>query len=38
MTTAAEKWITCQIGAREHYSIPKALQAKGRLERLYTDI
>jgi len=31
-------WICSQIGAREHYAIPKALQRVGRLEKLYTDL
>jgi glycosyltransferase involved in cell wall biosynthesis len=30
-------WITSQIGAREHYAIPRVLQRDGRLQRLYTD-
>lgn len=31
-------WITCQIGAREHFSVPRALHSAGRLSALYTDI
>lgn len=31
-------WFCSQIGAREHYAIPRALQSSGRLERLYTDL
>jgi glycosyltransferase involved in cell wall biosynthesis len=31
------KWITSQIGAREHYAIPRVLYRAGKLERLYTD-
>lgn len=31
-------WICCQLGAREHYAIPRALAATGRLELLITDI
>ena len=31
------KWITSQIGAREHYAIPRVLQHAGKLEHLYTD-
>ena len=31
------KWITSQIGAREHFAIPRVLYASGKLERLYTD-
>ena len=31
------KWISAQIGAREHYAIPRVLHREGKLERLYTD-
>jgi glycosyltransferase involved in cell wall biosynthesis len=31
------KWICSQIGAREHYAIPRVLDRAGKLERLYTD-
>lgn len=31
-------WIVCQIGAREHYTIPRALYKAGHLELLITDI
>jgi glycosyltransferase involved in cell wall biosynthesis len=31
-------WICSQIGAREHYAIPRVLHRAGKLERLYTDI
>lgn len=30
-------WICSQLGAREHYAIPRALHAMGRLNRLLTD-
>ena len=30
-------WICCQIGAREHYAIPRALNKTGMLECLFTD-
>ncbi len=30
-------WITSQIGAREHYAIPRVLHREGKLVRLYTD-
>ena len=30
-------WITSQIGAREHYAIPRVLHRAGKLERIYTD-
>jgi glycosyltransferase involved in cell wall biosynthesis len=31
------KWICCQLGAREHYAIPRALFRLGMLEYLLTD-
>lgn len=31
------KWICCQIGAREHYAIPRALHQNSQLGVLYTD-
>lgn len=30
-------WICAQLGAREHYAIPRALHQLGRLDGLYTD-
>ena len=30
-------WICAQIGAREHYAIPRVLHRAGKLESLYTD-
>ncbi len=30
-------WICAQIGAREHYAVPRALHRRGALERLITD-
>lgn len=35
--TTSTQWIVCQIGAREHYAIPRALDREGCLKRLYTD-
>jgi len=32
------KWICFQIGAREHYAIPRALNKNGVLKSLYTDL
>jgi glycosyltransferase involved in cell wall biosynthesis len=32
-----QNWIVAQIGAREHYAVPRALHRRGRLQRLYTD-
>ena len=31
------KWVCCQLGAREHYAIPRALLRLGMLEYLLTD-
>ncbi len=31
------RWICSQIGAREHYAIPRVLHRAGKLESLYTD-
>lgn len=33
-----KRWICSQIGAREHFSIPRALHRESRLERLITDL
>lgn len=30
-------WICSQIGAREHYAVPRVLHRTGKLDRLYTD-
>lgn len=38
MTDHHGSWICCQLGAREHYAIPRALAATERLELLITDI
>jgi glycosyltransferase involved in cell wall biosynthesis len=32
-----KQWICCQIGAREHYAVPRALHHGKRLATLYTD-
>ena len=32
------RWICSQIGAREHYAIPRVLYRELKLERLYTDL
>jgi len=32
-----KRWICAQIGAREHYAIPRSLENAGRLGALYTD-
>ncbi len=37
MASQTTKWPCCQLGAREHYSIPRALFRLSLLERLVTD-
>lgn len=37
MKLSDSQWICCQLGAREHYAIPRVLQQQNRLERLVTD-
>lgn len=37
MTRAAHKWICCQVGAREHYAVPRALHRRRALAELITD-
>jgi glycosyltransferase involved in cell wall biosynthesis len=37
MMTASPSWTCCQLGAREHYAVPRALQAVGALDYLATD-
>ena len=31
------RWVCCQLGAREHYAVPRALHRAGRLAQLITD-
>ena len=31
-------WICCQLGAREHYAVPRALQKRGVLDEVITDL
>lgn len=31
-------WICCQLGAREHYAVPRALQLNGLLGKFITDV
>src|SRR4030095_16249633 len=31
-------WLCCQLGAREHYVVPRALQQSGLLRELITDL
>ena len=37
MNQNSQSWICCQIGAREHYTIPRALHQQGKLSHLITD-
>ncbi|HYK22305.1 MAG TPA: glycosyltransferase family 4 protein [Pyrinomonadaceae bacterium] len=32
------KWLCCQLGAREHYAVPRALQLNGLLGKVFTDL
>jgi glycosyltransferase involved in cell wall biosynthesis len=33
-----QPWICCQLGAREHYAVPRALKLGGLLEEFITDV
>ena len=33
-----QPWICCQLGAREHYAVPRALKLSGLLEEFITDV
>jgi glycosyltransferase involved in cell wall biosynthesis len=35
---AQETWLCCQLGAREHYAVPRALQRGGLLREFVTDL
>jgi glycosyltransferase involved in cell wall biosynthesis len=35
---SVQTWLCCQLGAREHYAVPRALQRCGLLARLITDL
>ena len=37
MKSLDSRWIVCQIGAREHYAIPRAFHETGQLSALITD-
>lgn len=37
MMSNSSTWICCQLGAREHYAIPRALHQVGQLHTLITD-
>lgn len=38
MPSAGSSWVCCQLGAREHYVVPRALQHRGLLRELITDL
>jgi len=38
MTPSARRWSCCQLGAREHYAVPRALQINGLLDQFITDL
>lgn len=33
-----QSWVCCQLGAREHYAVPRALQLSGLLSEFITDL
>src|SRR5919205_2606796 len=37
-SASSAAWLCCQLGAREHYAVPRALQRCGLLARLITDL
>lgn len=37
MNATRTAWVCCQLGAREHYAVPRALHRRGRLAHLVTD-
>lgn len=37
MNAAGESWICCQLGAREHFAVPRALYRAGKLRQLIID-
>jgi len=36
--TTDRTWLSCQLGAREHYAVPRALQRDGLLREFLTDL
>jgi len=38
MSEHSAKWVCCQLGAREHYAVPRALQSRNQLACLITDV
>ena len=37
-STTDRSWLSCQLGAREHYAVPRALQLDGVLREFLTDL
>jgi glycosyltransferase involved in cell wall biosynthesis len=37
LTVAIDEWVFFQLGAREHYAVPRALHERGTLAALFTD-
>jgi hypothetical protein len=37
-SVSSAAWLSCQLGAREHYAVPRALQSCGLLDTLITDL
>jgi len=37
-SVSSAAWLCCQLGAREHYAVPRALQRNGLLAELITDL
>lgn len=37
-SASSADWLCCQLGAREHYAVPRALQLNGLLDTLITDL
>ena len=37
MTSDGLAWVCCQLGAREHFAVPRALRASGNLAEVITD-
>jgi glycosyltransferase involved in cell wall biosynthesis len=38
MSRSTPSWVCCQLGAREHYAVPRALQLSGVLGEFITDL
>jgi glycosyltransferase involved in cell wall biosynthesis len=38
MSALSARWVCCQLGAREHYAVPRALQSRNQLACLITDV